>query len=90
MKRCKRKIVHVEWEDAVAIGPGWRSSEAWQKQPHEPLIIHTIGTLVRRDKKHTIVALSQGGSELPDGDDYMQLQVVPNVMVRSYRVIGTY
>lgn len=74
------KIVRVTWGDA-ANGAGWRSLKDIAKE--RPLMIESVGFLVKRNKRRIVLAHSVGG------DDGLGSTVIPAAWVKRVDILHT-
>ena len=70
-------IVRVLWEDAYSTNV-WTVAEA----DVVPCMVLTVGYLLKRDKRHVVVAQSVG-----DNDMVADLIIIPSGMVRAIEIL---
>jgi len=75
-------VVFVEWEDACAHTGASAASVLDIAADYEPYMTHTVGFLVRRDKKVTMVV----NHKTPDHYSREAFNI-PSGMVRALRVL---
>lgn len=86
---ANKKILYIEWEDAVANNSDvWRTSDEvieWAKSTN--FIIKQIGFLIRETKKEIVLAghCHDGGDEWEP--QFGQLQKIPKTWIRKRKVI---
>lgn len=76
------KVVLVVWEDAAGDSK-WQDRDDLDKEEY---IVHSVGTLLERTKRHTRLALNVvSGYGVTS-----HVMTIPQGMIRSYKVIGKY
>jgi hypothetical protein len=78
--RLRHDLVHILWDDAAELMLGWMDeSEVEAKE----MLVHTVGFLVRKTRKHIIVASTIG--ELVHCHAQFQ---IPRAMIRHITIIA--
>ena len=73
----EHRLVRVEWEDSAGLGR-WRDLQVVKKE--EPLVIVTVGYLLRDDEKGITIAGSWDSQSMPNVAD---ATVIPRSAVRK-------
>lgn len=82
------RLVLVEWEDAYSGNHEWIDVDTIPENV-APLLIKTVGFVVRRDRQRVTLAMSIGSSDDEERDDTCcDLFTIPRVLIRSERVLG--
>lgn len=76
------RMVLVEWLDAYTQDAGWKSVKKLRKQ--EPVLVRTIGWLVKDVPDHITVA----GSHVPFDDDCDGDVVIVRGMIKSIKTLA--
>ena len=74
-------IVEVEWIDSASTG-GWRRISLFENEA-DPVSCWSVGYLVKRDRKQTLLLQSHDGT-LGKGNDAIS---IPSSIVRNVRIL---
>lgn len=77
----RRKVVEVDWEDSVNSGGWHRANEVTEFAKDPGPIVHTVGYVERRTKRHLVLAMSVHGT------NRNHLQAIPWSAVKKVRRI---
>lgn len=78
--KLRHDLVLVTWDDAAELNLGWMEESEIEAKP---MIVRTVGFMVRKTKKHVIVASTIGDH----AHCHAQFQI-PRQMIQSIEVLG--
>lgn len=79
-RKRKRQLVVIEWGDAWVHGPWDDKASADAKA--RPVIVYTVGWMMKKDRTGVLVAAQIAGS-----DQFANQSFIPRGMIRSVTVI---
>ena len=82
MPKKTRKMVHVVWEDSAGAA---RWDDEKRATRNRTVMCETVGVLLRRDRKHTVIA----SSVCEETETVSDVMSIPAGCVKSVRHIGT-
>jgi len=78
-----KKIVCVEWDDA-GFNSGYYDED--NRDISTPIVVKTVGHLIKRNKSVVIVA-TDGYTYASQGGDYRHISTIPKKMVRRITLL---